>query len=180
MAIEKHYVTQQTLQWRHNEHDGVSNHRRLGYLLNRLFMQRSNKTSQLCVTGLCEGNSPVTSEFPAQMASNAENVSIWWHHHGIGIPISWGDLTRERGNRNSGNSRQVTCPFIQHADVTKWKHFPRNWPLWGESTGHRWIPCTKTSDVELWRFLWTPPKQTAKQTIEMLVIWDTIALFMTS
>ena len=27
------------------------------------------------------GNSPVTGEFPAQMASNAENVSIWLHHH---------------------------------------------------------------------------------------------------
>ena len=24
---------------------------------------------------------PVTGEFPAQMASNAENVSIWWRHH---------------------------------------------------------------------------------------------------
>ena len=23
-----------------------------------------------------------TGEFPAQMASNAENVSIWWRHHG--------------------------------------------------------------------------------------------------
>ena len=29
---------------------------------------------------LC-GNSPVTGEFPAQIASNAENVSIWWRHH---------------------------------------------------------------------------------------------------
>ena len=28
------------------------------------------------------GNSPETGEFPAQMASNAENVSIWWSHHG--------------------------------------------------------------------------------------------------
>ena len=36
---------------------------------------------QLRVTGLCAGNSPVTSEFPAQMASNAENVSIAWRHH---------------------------------------------------------------------------------------------------
>ena len=26
---------------------------------------------------------PVTGEFPTQMASNAENVSIWWRHHGI-------------------------------------------------------------------------------------------------
>ena len=33
------------------------------------------------VSGLCEGNSPVTGEFPAQRASNAENVSIWWRHH---------------------------------------------------------------------------------------------------
>ena len=41
------------------------------------------KTSKLRVTGLCEGNSPVTDEFPAQRAaSNAENVSIWWRHHG--------------------------------------------------------------------------------------------------
>ena len=27
------------------------------------------------------GISPVTGEFPAQRASNAENVSIWWRHH---------------------------------------------------------------------------------------------------
>ena len=39
------------------------------------------KTSKLRVTGLCEGNSPVTGEFPAQRASNAENASIWWRHH---------------------------------------------------------------------------------------------------
>ena len=25
--------------------------------------------------------SPETGEFPAQMDSNAENVSIWWRHH---------------------------------------------------------------------------------------------------
>ena len=30
-------------------------------------------------------NSPVTGEFPAQMASNAENVFIWWRHHVIHI-----------------------------------------------------------------------------------------------
>ena len=38
------------------------------------------KTLTLSVTGLCVGNSPLTVEFPAQMASNAENVSIWWRH----------------------------------------------------------------------------------------------------
>ena len=39
-----------------------------------LFRHRSKKTSKLCVTGLCVGNSRMTSEFPAQMASNTENV----------------------------------------------------------------------------------------------------------
>ena len=36
---------------------------------------------KLRVAGLCAGNSPGTGEFPAQMACNAENVSIWWRHH---------------------------------------------------------------------------------------------------
>ena len=44
--------------------------------------RRSKKISKLRVTGLCEGNSPGTGEFPRQMASNTENVSIWWRHHG--------------------------------------------------------------------------------------------------
>ena len=74
-------IYQQSLQWCHNEHDGVSNHQPHDCLLNRLFRRRSKKTSKLRVTGLCAGNSPVTGDLPAQRASNAENVSIWWRHH---------------------------------------------------------------------------------------------------
>ena len=70
-----------SLQWCHNGRDGVSNHQPRDYLLNRLLRRRSKKTSKLRVTGLCVGNSPVTGELPAQRASNAENVSIWWRHH---------------------------------------------------------------------------------------------------
>ena len=73
--------SQFTLRWRHNDHAGVSNHQPHGCLLNRLFRRKSKKTSKLRVTGLCAGNSPGTGKFPAQMASNAENVSIWWLHH---------------------------------------------------------------------------------------------------
>ena len=47
-----------TLHWRHNEHDGVSNHQPHGCLLNRLFRRRSKKTSKLRVTGLYVGTSP--------------------------------------------------------------------------------------------------------------------------
>ena len=64
------------LQCRHNECVGVSNHQPHDSLLNLYSRRRSNKTLKLLVTGLCVGNSPVTGEFLAQMASNTENVSI--------------------------------------------------------------------------------------------------------
>ena len=48
----------ETLHWRHNDHDGVSNHQPHGCLLNHLFRRRSKKTPKLRVTGLCVGNSP--------------------------------------------------------------------------------------------------------------------------
>ena len=71
------------LQWRHNELVGVPNHQPHDCFLYGLFRRRSTKTSKLRVTGLCEGNSPVTGEFPTQRASSAKNVSIWWRHHAI-------------------------------------------------------------------------------------------------
>ena len=70
------YEVQILLQWRHNGRDSVSNHQPHDCFLNRLFRRRSKKTSRLRVNGLCAANSPGTGEFPAQMASNAENVSI--------------------------------------------------------------------------------------------------------
>ena len=70
-----------SLQWRYNGREGVSNHQPHDCLLNRLFRLRSKKTWKLRVTSLCAGNSPGTGEFPAQMASYAENHSIWWRHH---------------------------------------------------------------------------------------------------
>ena len=70
------------LEWRHNERDGILNHQPYECLLNHLFRHRSKKTSNLRVTGLCAGNSPMTVECTDQRARNAENVSIWWRHHG--------------------------------------------------------------------------------------------------
>ena len=47
-----------SLQWCHNDHNGVSNHQPNGCLLKRLFRRRSKKTSKLRVAGLYLGNSP--------------------------------------------------------------------------------------------------------------------------
>ena len=60
--------------WRHNGRDGVSNHQPHDCLLNRLFWHWSKKTSKLRVTGLCDGNSPVTGEFPAQRTSITQKM----------------------------------------------------------------------------------------------------------
>ena len=53
-------------------------------------------------------------------------------------------------------------------------------PMWDESTGHRWIPLTKANEAEVLCFIWSTPQQTVEQTIGNLVMWDVIALFITS
>ena len=66
------YASEHSLHWHHNGRDGVSNHQTHDYIFNRLFRRISKKTYKPRVTGLCVGNSPVTSEFSAQMVSNAK------------------------------------------------------------------------------------------------------------
>ena len=93
-----HVITSDPLQWRHNERHGVSDHQPHDRLLNRLFRHRSKKTLKLRVTDLCAGNSPVTGEFLAQRARNAENVSIWQRHHVI---LGWTKHAIESGKTTS-------------------------------------------------------------------------------
>ena len=70
------------LQWHHDEHNGVLNHRRVNCLLNRFFRCRSKKISKLRVTGLCEGNSAVTGGFPHKGPVTRKMfhlmTSLWW------------------------------------------------------------------------------------------------------
>ena len=47
------------------------------------------ETFNMFVMDLCAGNSPVTGEFPAQMASIAEKVFIWWRHHDWTVLLIW-------------------------------------------------------------------------------------------
>ena len=98
------------LQWCHNGCDSVSNHQPHECLLNRLFRRRSKKPSKLRITGLCAGNSPETGEFPAQMASNAENASIWWRHHAPNYP-------------------QMDCPWFPHEQTCHFSVWTRRSPF---------------------------------------------------
>ena len=151
----------ETLQWRHNEHDGVSNLQPHDCLFKRLFRRRSKKTSKLLVTGLCEGNSPVTGEFPTQRASKAENVSIWfrWRYHDVSrfnTSIVHGDVLARLGATTSAGT--VIKKFRSMMTSSNGNIFRVTDHLCGEFTDPQWIPHTKASDGELWCFLWSAPE----------------------
>ena len=84
---------------------------------------------------LCEGNSPGTGEFPAQMASNAESASIEWRHH-------------------SSSLRSPILEFWRHQVLSRndmENNFRVTGPLWGKTIGHRCVshhkgPVTQSFD----------------------------------
>ena len=146
--IHSYFILNTSLQW-HNGHDSVSNHQPHECLLNRLFKRRSKKTWKLSVTGLCAGNSPVTDEFPAQMASNADNVSIWWRHHVFShqiytpllqqiqrmqlkiVPTGWNDtctisfpLCHHQRKRCSLSDNKYNVSLNTLKPNQNWRHFP--------------------------------------------------------
>ena len=128
-CISYHFSTHISLRWRHNERDSISNHQPHDCLLNCLFRSRSKKTSKLRVTGLCAGNSPGTGEFPAQMASYAENVSIWWRHHddtGCWCPSSWKIKMGFSYIISTKAADALAVPIPNHAIwLMLWLWFPR-------------------------------------------------------
>ena len=127
--------------------------------IKQLIRTHIKELSKPALLALCEGSLPMTCEFPAQRASNAEEASIWWwlrHYRHIGCRYlrlcmsycEWICDPPESGKimmtSSNGNIFRVTGP------------------LCGKFTGHRWIPLTKASDAELWRFLWSMPEQTVE------------------
>ena len=133
------------------------------------------KTSKLRATRICKGNSPMTGEFPAQRASNAENVSIWWRHHALLTMYTvrvlscfkWVDITssvacaycalvtvhqRCKLRINTSQNKNFIHDMMTSSNGNI---FRATGPLCGEFTGHRWIPRTKASDAKLWCFLWS-------------------------
>ena len=72
-------------------------------------------------------NSPKTST----------DLTHWWHSRDI---------------KHISNVLFYSYSIVSHDDVIKWKIFHITGPLWGESTGHWWIPLTKDSDAEVLMF----------------------------
>ena len=152
-----------TLQWRRNEHHGISNHRHLDSLLNHLFRLRSKKTSKLCVTGLCEGNPPVIGGFPSQRASYAENVSIWWYEFmTAAMETAAGDCraihitVTSHEHRRVWDHRWFNCVFNSLFRLTS-KKTPKLYitgPLGGELTAAQWFSSQRANSVQSISMSW--------------------------
>ena len=142
------------LRWRLNERDGASNHQPRDCLLDRLFRRRSKKTSKLCVTGRCTGNSPVAGEFHAQMTSIAENIFTF-----DDVIMGWEHVSRKEG---------TMIDMLLFRDGLYW---------FRHSTFPTQRPVTPSFDVF---FYMRPTKWLSKQSWGRLAIWDAIAPIMTS
>ena len=69
-----------SLQWRHNEHKGVSNHRNwtvCTVVCSGAHQRKHQSYASLALVRRIQ----LWRGFSSQRASNAENVSIWWRHH---------------------------------------------------------------------------------------------------
>ena len=108
----------------------------LAIVYSTVYSDTKKKASNLRVTGLCAGKSPGTGEFPAQMASDAENVSIWWRHHVVKY-----------------------SPLSSTCDVMTWSVLRITCSLGGEAAVHRWITLTTSQWCGPWVFpsmsIWT-------------------------
>ena len=112
------------LQWRHNEHKRVSNHRRLDCLFNRLFRHRSKKTPTPCVTDHCEGNPPVTGEFPHKGPLTRKMFPMMRSSNGNIFRVTGhlcGEFTSHRWN-----------PHTKASDAEIWRHCSDLMTSWSE------------------------------------------------
>ena len=107
------YVTNISLQWLHNDRGVASSYRRLDCLSRH----RSKKISKFRVTGLCAGNSQVTS-----------NASMWCRHHALVVwlvsrrqdgyvlyPMLMDASRRGAHNAGSGVNYDALLEYLQHS-----------------------------------------------------------------
>ena len=141
-VVMKHRCEQErthtcSLQWRHNERDGVSIHQPHDHLLNRLFKAEIKESMKI------PHHWPLCGEFTSDRASNAENVSIWWHHHAT---INhrcfrwWSDIERKSSHYVSqlcpGSIKCIYITSLQRVDIV---NPPPVVPYGFVELSHHWV-----------------------------------------
>ena len=154
-----------TLQWRYDERDDISDHQPHECLFNSLFRRRSKKLRDI---DLCAGNSPVTYYFLKQGRMHLKLSSAKWrlfrHERTV--------LSLRNGSTQIISYYSVSVFFILLYLITTlliWSLF-----LWVQLTifqhwfGDRWIPAKRASNAEnvsiWWRHHETPHIVRHRQT----------------
>ena len=100
---------------------------------------------------ICAGNSPAPGEFPTQRPvtrsfRQAGDLRRYRAHYDVtlmcgqdnAMALQW--YHNERDGVSHHRRRDCLLKHFVQAQINEnieWKHFPRHWPMWGESTGHR-------------------------------------------
>ena len=166
------------------------------------------KTSKLRVTGLCEGKPPMTGGSPHKgpvtrklfpfdhvIMIKTRNVCIMYTSRIKSFVVITSDYGLPPTQCQSiPQISSALLPFLPPGT-----HFREIWTKTKVSfnnvmmssninisalqvlcEGNPPVSSQKVSDAELWFYLWSAPEQTVEQTIETSVIWDAVALNMTS
>ena len=97
---------------------------------------RSQKTSKIRVTGLCEGNSPVTVEFTGDRHKGPvtrKMFPFWWRSSCVvflcttGIMMGLPIIHVRTVHPKICAHVYVFLHLLRHDDVIKWKHFSHYW-----------------------------------------------------
>ena len=137
-----------TLQWHHNERDGVSNHQPHHCLLNHCFRHRSKKTSMFRVTGGCFTNVSRALQNILSKFVYRRNRTSWENFklklcmcaqsHALGTHTKFRLEIRTLNVISSiVDFREIILESSRNVSETT------PWPLCGEFTGDRWIPRTQ-------------------------------------
>ena len=144
-----------------HQHHGVSNHRHFDCLFNSFRLTTQTKIKAL-LSWPFPGDPPGTGGSPHR--EPVMRISLQYHD----VFMVFFNNTWKRcvfyGMCCSDCLYKMTltieiCPVSYMMTSSIGKFYRVTGPLCGEFTGHRWIPHTKASDVELWCFLWSTPEQ---------------------
>ena len=116
-----HLSVEKSLQWHHNESDGVSNQQPHDCLLNRSFRRRSLKQQSSASLAFVRGihGWPVNSPH-----KGPEHVSIWWRHH-VMIKYKHDFMLPERHSAWLGSTH---CGMVMpYGDIELGQHWLRAW-----------------------------------------------------
>ena len=139
------------LKWRHMERHCVSNHRRRLFVPQLVQVNNSeqNRTPYHWPFAREKEIAAVISGFPSQRASNAERVSMSWHHHTLGSQVTVFGTPAEEGGAgkvdliDAGSFADVHLSMMAHPSPNTLSQAPKNAMLeWVNSVTNDWNPVS--------------------------------------